>query len=151
MLCGWSPKGALPQASWSGTQRGWRWLQSWQGSPMQPARPGAILDLPADPCWGGTQIANPLALFASVCVKSLQSGLTLPGSSVHGDSPGKNSGVGCHALLQGIFLTQESNLYHFQFSSVAQSCPTLCDPMDCSVPGFPVHHQLPELAQTQVH
>ena len=31
-----------------------------------------------------------------------------------------------------------------QFSSVAQSCPTLCDPMDCSTPGFPVHHQLPE-------
>ena len=38
-----------------------------------------------------------------------------------------------------------------QFSSVAQSCPTLCDPMDCSTPGFSVHHQLPELAQTNVH
>ena len=38
-----------------------------------------------------------------------------------------------------------------QFSSVAQSCPTLCDPMDCSTPGLPVHHQLPELAQTHVH
>ena len=38
-----------------------------------------------------------------------------------------------------------------QFSSVAQECPTLCDPMDCSTPGFPVHHQLPELAQTHVH
>ena len=37
-----------------------------------------------------------------------------------------------------------------QFSSVAQSCPTLFDPMDCSMPGFPVH-QLPELAQTHVH
>ena len=36
-------------------------------------------------------------------------------------------------------------------SSVAQSCPTLCDPMDCSTPGFPVHHQLLELAQTHVH
>ena len=35
-----------------------------------------------------------------------------------------------------------------QFSSVAQSCLTLCDPRDCSTPGFPVHHQLPELAQT---
>ena len=32
-----------------------------------------------------------------------------------------------------------------QFSSVAQSCPTLCNPMDCSTPGFPIHHQLPEL------
>ena len=38
-----------------------------------------------------------------------------------------------------------------QSSSVAQSCPALCDPMDCSTPGFPVHHQLPELAQTHVH
>ena len=35
--------------------------------------------------------------------------------------------------------------------SVAQSCLTLCDPMDCSTPGFPVLHHLPELAQTQVH
>ena len=38
-----------------------------------------------------------------------------------------------------------------QFSSVAQSCLTLCDPVDCSTPGVPVHHQLPELAQTHVH
>ena len=38
-----------------------------------------------------------------------------------------------------------------QFSSVAQSCPTLCDPMDCSTPGLPVHHQLPEFTQTHVH
>ena len=36
-------------------------------------------------------------------------------------------------------------------SSVAQSCLTLCDPMDCSTPGFPIHHQLPELTQTHVH
>ena len=40
---------------------------------------------------------------------------------------------------------------HVRFSSVAQSCPTLCDPMDCSMPVFPVHHQLPELTQTHVH
>ena len=39
----------------------------------------------------------------------------------------------------------------FQFSSVAQLCPTLCDLMDCTTPGFPVHHQLPELMQTHVH
>ena len=42
-------------------------------------------------------------------------------------------------------------LIHFQFSSVAQSCPALWDPMECSTTGFPVHHQLPELAQTHVH
>ena len=38
-----------------------------------------------------------------------------------------------------------------QFSSAAQSCPILCDPMDCRMPGFPVHHQLQELAQALVH
>ena len=38
-----------------------------------------------------------------------------------------------------------------QFSSVAQLYPTLCDPMDCSMPIFPVHHKLPELSQTHVH
>ena len=38
-----------------------------------------------------------------------------------------------------------------QFSLVAQLCLTLCNPMDCSMPGFPVHHQFPELAQTHVH
>ena len=38
-----------------------------------------------------------------------------------------------------------------QFSSVAQSCPILCSPMDSSTPCFPVHHQPPELAQTHVH
>ena len=77
-----------------------------------------------------------------------------PGSSVHGDSPGKNTGVGCHALLQGIFPTQGSNPglphcglftiwktreFHInssvQFSSVSQSCPTLSDPLNCSTPS----------------
>jgi len=38
-----------------------------------------------------------------------------------------------------------------QFTSVTQSCPTLCDPMNCSTPGLPVHHQLPEFTQTHVH
>ena len=42
-------------------------------------------------------------------------------------------------------------LAFIQFSSVVQSCPTLCDPMDYSTPGVLVHHQLPELAQTHVH
>ena len=46
-------------------------------------------------------------------------------------------------------------LYHMwvsvQFSSVSQSCPTLCDPMNCSMPGLPVHHQLLEFTQTHIH
>ena len=40
---------------------------------------------------------------------------------------------------------------HSQFSSVAQSCSTLCNPTDCSMPGLAVHHQLPEPTQTHVH
>ena len=47
-----------------------------------------------------------------------------------------------------------SNLSHHMldaFSSVAQSCLTLCNPMDCSMPGLPFHHQLPEFTQTHVH
>ena len=47
------------------------------------------------------------------------------------DSPGKNTGVGCHFLLQCMKEKRESE--------VAQSCPTLCDPMDCSPPGSSVH------------
>ena len=118
-----------------------------------------------------------------------------PGSSVPGDSPGKNTGMDCHALLQGIFPTQGLNpglshwrmiLYHLSHwgsprilelfltqrelpdvgiklgssalhmdfflpaelpgkvkikseSEVAQLCPTLCDPKDCSLSGFSVH------------
>ena len=42
------------------------------------------------------------------------------------------------------------NTYSVQFSSVTQSCPTLCDPMNRSTPGLPVHHQLPEFTQTHV-
>ena len=47
------------------------------------------------------------------------------------DSPGKNTGVGCHFLLQCMKVKSESE--------VAQSCPTLCNPMDCSLPGSSVH------------
>ena len=46
--------------------------------------------------------------------------------------------------------TQLSNFYYISGSSVTQLCPTLCDPMDCSTPGFPVHHKLLELAQIYV-
>ena len=107
-----------------------------------------------------------------VCAKSLQSCPALcdtldcipPGSSVLGDSSGKNTGVSCHDLLQGIFPTQEMNLHllgllHWQAGSLPlapparpnekpaaaaaaakslQSCPTLCNPIDGSPPGSPV-------------
>jgi len=47
--------------------------------------------------------------------------------------------------------TSECLYRRFQFSSVAQSCPTLCDPMSCSTPGLPAHHQLLECIHSQMH
>ena len=85
------------------------------------------------------------------------------------DSPGKNTRTSCHVLLQGISPIQDRNQVSHtacrffttwatreaqtkvQFSSVAQSCRNLWDPMDCSTPSFPVHHQLRERAQTPIH
>ena len=54
-----------------------------------------------------------------------------------------------HIKLYLTLITSAVFLYH-QFSLVTRSCLTLCDPMDCSTPGLPVSHQLPELAQTHV-
>ena len=62
-----------------------------------------------------------------------------------------------HPLGLYCFAFQTSNicdclfLYCLQFSSVTQLCPTLCDRMNHSTPGLPVHHQLPEFTQTHVH
>ena len=78
--------------------------------------------------------------FATLWTTALQAPLSM-------NYPGNNIGVGSHFLLQEIFSTQESNP---QFSSVTQSCLTLRDPMDCSMLGLPVHHQLPEFTQTHV-
>ena len=108
--------------------------------------------------------------FSNACLhaKSLQLCPTLcdpmdrkpPGSSVHGilqvrileqlaisssrgsSQPRDQIPVSC---IAGRFFTA------IQFSSVAQSCPTLCDPMNRSTPGLPVHHQLPEFTQTHAH
>ena len=75
------------------------------------------------------------SIFSATSAKSPQSCLTLcnpwqPTRLPHPrDSPGKNTGVGCHCLLQCMKVKSERE--------VAQSCPTLSDPMDCSLPGFP--------------
>ena len=53
--------------------------------------------------------------------------------------------------LSCMLLGRQALQYSVQFSSVAQSCLTLCDPMNGSTPGLPVHHQLPEFTQTHVH
>ena len=54
-------------------------------------------------------------------------------------------------LLLQIFVSFSLWYFHYVFSSVTESCPTLCDPMNCSMPGLPVHHQLLESTQTHVH
>ena len=53
------------------------------------------------------------------------------------------------SILPKLLLKRKTN--SVQFSSVTQSCLTLCDPMNCSTPGLPVHHQLPEFTQTHIH
>ena len=63
--------------------------------------------------------------------------------SLKGDHP-------LHEVLNKVYLYHLSCL-SVQFSSVAQACLTLCNPMNCSMPGLPVHHQLPEFTQTHVH
>ena len=67
---------------------------------------------------------SPVRLCATPETAAYQAPLSL-------DSPGKNTGVGCHFLLQCMKVKSESE--------VAQSCPTLCDPMDCSPPASSVH------------
>ena len=96
----------------------------------------------------------------------------LPGSLVHGilqvrilewvampSPPGNIPNPGTEsmslippALADGFFITRATwETLNILFSSVTQSCLILCDPRDCSTPGFSVHHQLPELTQTHVH
>ena len=69
------------------------------------------------------------------------------------DSPDKNTGVGCHFLLHyqpRQHIKKQRHYFADKLSSVQLlSCVRLCDPMDCSITGFPVHQQLQELTQTQ--
>ena len=94
---------------------------------------------------------------------------SLPGSSVHGILQARILGLPCppgdlpNPGIKPMFLTSPALAGRFfttrttweahlrQFSSVAQLCPTLCDPMNHSTPGLPVHHQLLEFTQTHVH
>ena len=119
-------------------------------------------------------------LLYAVKVLVAQSCLTLcnpmdcspPDFSVHGILQARTLEWVAHSLLQGVFPTQGSSssllhcrqiLYHLSHQgspcvklfifccAVAQSCLTLCDPMDCSMPGFPVLHHLLEFSKTHVH
>ena len=106
---------------------------------------------------GGTSNKEP----ACQCSKELRDMGSIPGS---GRSPGGGHGNSLqYSCLQnpmdrGSWRAMVHNvakswtwLKQLQFSSVAQSCPTLCDPMNRSTPGLPVHHHLPEFTRTRIH
>ena len=83
---------------------------------------------------------------ASLCSGGLSSEATVPWTLHVSDTH-----VPMALILQLLIPWRKSGNLPVHFNSVTQSCPNLCDPMDCSMPGFPVHHQLPKLAQTHVH
>ena len=88
------------------------------------------------------------------CSNALEEGTIIPILQIWKlKHEGVNYFVCCHITIKtdAVFHHWMVSGSHIQFSSVTQSCLTFCDPMDCSTPGFPVHHQLPELAQTHVH
>ena len=66
---------------------------------------------------------------------------------------GRKAVTNLDSILNSRYITlqQKSVFSSVQFSSVTQSCPTLCDPMNRSMPGLPVHHQFPEFTQTHIH
>ena len=87
----------------------------------------------------------------------LEEGMQLTPVFLSGGSHGQRSLAGynlwgCTELdMTREILYTGLHIYSAQFRSVIQSCLTLCDPMDCSTPGFPVHHQLLEFTQTHAH
>ena len=105
--------------------------------------------------YGSVQSFSHVRLFETQWTVAHQVPLSMEFSS-------KNPGISCHSLLQQIFLTlhcrwfftnwaiREFNQFS-QFSSVSQSCPILCDPMNRSTPGLPAHRKLPEFTQTHAH
>ena len=117
----------------------WHWAHAWPAgcdSPAEPALPwiGAV---PWSPTQGSMK--------RQAWEEPQSSSSFLPLSCRCGIKDQGPTNLHCVRVSQSV---QFSSAH---FSSVAQLCPTLCDPMDCSMPGFPVHHQLPEFTQTHVH
>ena len=110
-------------------------------SPKLPSQPGCYITLSSIPVLYSRTLLVILFKYSSVC-KSVPNSLTIP--SPQPSSP---------AILSSFSMSVSLFLFckPVQFSSITQSCPTLCDPMDCSALGLPVHHQLSEFTQTHVH
>ena len=101
---------------------------------LQDRQPDTRRNVPASPTVLAMEGRE--GVFTLLCCVTFPKALTLSGLLLHH----------LQCLLCGI-----AGLKGYQFSSVAQSCPTLCNPMNHSTPGLPVHHQLPEFTQTHVH
>ena len=95
-------------------------------------------------------VAHQTPMFMGFFRKEYWSGLSFPPLGYLPD-PGIKLTSPASPILAGICFTTKPPGKPIQFSSVTQLCPTFCDPMDCSTPVLPVHHQLPEFTQTQVH
>ena len=105
--------------------------------------------------FSSVQFLSRVRLFATPWIAACQASLSITNSGVHSDS--RPSSQWCHPAISSSdvrfsFCPQSFPAFSsVQFSSFAQSCPTLCDPMNRSTPGLPVHHQLLEFTQTHVH
>ena len=107
---------------------------------------------PPDPCSPGHSWESPFRLAHSIFHPSKAPGTPHWWRGKGGglwESPGQGCLIECYHRVR--VNDDHVIIISVQFSSVAQSYPTLYDPMDCSTPGLPVHHHLPELAQTHVH
>ena len=109
-------------------------------SPSQRERRDAARAKPSPSCGGAWRWKSGLTLQRTILHRNLECRAKNPGRSavVTGDGESEHRHLG-------------NQLSSAQLSSVAQSCPTLCDPMNRSTPGLPVHHQLPEFTQTHLH
>ena len=110
----------------------------WHAAPLPPARPRRSRGQPP-----GQRGPAPDPVLGLVCL--------VPSRWWCAEASAALTGVGRWAWVPHLFCCLQGERPSDQIRSVAQSCPTLCDPMNRSTPGLPVHHQLPEFTGTHVH
>ena len=112
-------------------------------------KPASAFSSSAPPTGGSRAAPTPAPVPLAAAERDEEAAQVLPWTSPRGQLPAHTF----HLLPKQDFSSPlpRDGAFCLQFSSVAQSCPTLCDPVDCSRPGLPVHHQLPEFTQTLVH
>ena len=111
--------------------------------PKLPSHPGCQITWSRLPCWNSHLLRS---FSNNLFIEHLLS--TQPSAKTEGE---KNAMLMLLTILLNEQWINSPRQGVPQFSSVAQSCPTLCHPMDCSMPGLPVHHQILAFTQTHVH